>query len=84
MRGSEQRPAAASPFVLQCLSQLRPVLGCRPEALDVAMEGRGEIWRSEAIEQDLQVEINGTATLSASVPVKEIEMIVENFDYRRN
>lgn len=46
------------------------------QALDVAMEGRGEIWRSEALEQDLQVEINGTATLSAAVATQEIKMIV--------
>ena len=46
------------------------------QALDVAMEGRGEIWRSEALEQDLQVEINGSATLSAAVATQEIKMIV--------
>ena len=40
------------------------------------MEGRGEIWRAEAIEQDLQVEINGTATLSAVVEAQEIKMTV--------
>ena len=46
------------------------------QALDVTMEGRGEIWRVEAIEQDLQVEINGTATLSAVVEAQEIKMTV--------
>jgi len=46
------------------------------QALDVTMEGRGEIWRSKALAQDLQVEINGTATLSVSVATQEIEMTV--------
>ena len=46
------------------------------QALDVSMEGRGEIWRSEALEQDLQVEIDGSATLSVAVAAQEIEMIV--------
>jgi len=35
MEGSNARSASA--FVLQCLSDLRPVLGSRPAALDVAM-----------------------------------------------
>lgn len=47
------------------------------DALDVSMEGQGEIWRSVALNQDLQVEINGDATLKAAVPKQEITMVVK-------
>lgn len=47
------------------------------DALDVSMEGQGEIWRSVSMNQDLKVEINGTATLKAAVPKQEITMIVK-------
>ena len=47
MGGSDLR--TASPFVLRCLSDLRPVLGSRPTALDVAMgSGRHAVALAES------------------------------------
>lgn len=46
------------------------------QALDLKMDGEGEIWRATELGEDLKVDIRGSVTLSASVAERDIQMII--------
>ena len=70
----QEQPCTVLSVSLDVIGKMRDPDG---QALDVALQGNGEIWRSTDLNLDLKVDIVGTAELKASVETNEIKMTVQ-------